>query len=277
LLAASHAWAADETRVQLEQRIRLAARLMADSATAQRIVASGNSQAVGHYEEGRVHQNLAEEALARGDLGAARKEVDDALRHVGQARRLVPDGAARQAAAHTRYDQMLASLERLIDSWRAQAGPNQQDDGDLLAALGLIGTARNFADYGRYEESVHVLGTAEGHVLSGMRRVLQSRELNYTARASTPAEEYQLELQRHSGLGDLLPLAINELKPRPETRAQVERHGQASQSLREQSLRQFQGGDTAAALAQIRNATLMMQRALQTAGLTLPQATGSSP
>lgn len=272
--------AADDGRAQLEQRVRLAARLIADSPTAQRITSSGNVQATNHYEESRVHQSLAEEALQRGDLAAARRAVDDALRHVGLARRLVPDMGGRQAAAKARQAQMRATLERLIQSWRDHAaltGPDGAIDGDLAAALGLMGTASYFADAGRYEESVHTLGTAEQHVLAGMKRVLQSREIDYTARAASPAEEVQIELQRHAALTDLVPLAVNELKPRGEAAALIERYGDASRALRTQALQHFQSGDVPAALAHIRNATLYLQRALQAAGLAMPNPTGSTP
>jgi hypothetical protein len=277
LLAAASAAAADETRAQVEQRIRLAARLITDSPTAQRITASGNTQAVSHYETSRLHQSLAEDALQRGDLAEARKQVDEALRKVGQARRLVPDAMARQAAARQRHEQMLVQIERLIEAWRAHTGPQDYEDGDMTAALGLIGTARYFAEAGRYEEGVYVLGTAESHVLSGMKRVLHMRELNYTERAASPAEELQLELLRQASLADLLPLAVNELKPRADAQALIERYAQTSKALRAQALLQQQGGDIAAGLQQIRNATLYLQRALQAAGVALPMPTESPP
>jgi hypothetical protein len=172
---------------------------------------------------------------------------------------------------------MLANLERLIEAWRGHTSPQGYEDGDLTAALGLIGTARYFAEGGRYEESVAVLGTAESHVLSGMKRVLHMREIDYTGRASSPAEELQLELLRQASLADLLPLAVNELKPRAEAQALIERYAQAGKSMRAQALLQQQAGDTAAALLQIRNATLYVQRALQAAGVALPLATESPP
>ncbi len=279
---------ADETRAQVEQRVRLGARLLGDQATAQRIAASGNPQAVTHLDEGRVHQSMAEDALQRGDVATARRAVDDALRHLGLARRLAPDAPARMAASRQRHDQMLANLERLVESWRSRSGHgiggrarNLEDsdaiDGDMAAALGLMSTARYFAQAGRFDEGVHTLAAAEQHVLSAMRRVLTSGELDYTARAGTPAEEFQLELQRHRALADLVPLAVNEFKPRGETAALIDRYGDASRTLALQAEQTFQGGDAAQALAHIRNATLYVQRALQAAGVALPNPTGSTP
>lgn len=276
-LAAANA-AADEPRAQVEQKVALAARLIADPPTVQRIAASGNVRALAHHDESRLHQQLAEEALRRGDLPAARREADEALRHVAQARRLAPDAPAQQAAARARADQMRASLERLLAAWRERAGPQDAEDGDLLAALGLIGTARHFTDLGRHEDALHTLSQAEGHVLAGMRRVLGSaREIDYTQRATTPAETYRVELARHEALADLVPLAIGELKPRGDAAVLIARQVDSSRTLRAQARQRFEAGDSEGALAPLRQATLALQRALAAAGVAMPADSGGAP
>ncbi len=275
--------AADDSRTQVEQRVQLAARLLNDSPTAQRIAASGNSQAQGHFDQGRLHQSLAEDALRRGDLAAARQAIDEALRQMGQARRLVPDAKARQAAARQRQQQMMATLERLVQGWPGAPGlnpaaePSGPMDGDLFAALGLMSTARYFVDAGRHEEAVHTLAIAERHVLAGLQHALGTREINYTPSAVTPEQELQQELQRHQGLADLVPLAVQELKPRADALALIERYAETSRTLRAHALQRSQAGDVAGALGHIRNAALYLQRALLAAGLSMPMPTGSPP
>ena len=278
--ALTHASAADDeaaARQQLEQRLKLTASMMSDSGTAQRIGSSGNQRATALLDEGRVHHALAVELLAKGDLAGARRAADEALKHLGQARRLVPDAPARQNAAKLRSEQMLASLERLIDAWRQRIGPTEVEDGDLFAAIGLITTARGFTREGRFEEAVWTLAAAEGHVLTGMNRVMHARTLDYTARASTPAEEFQLEMARHRSLTELVPLAVNDLKPRADALALIDRYTEASGQLRQQAQAQFQAGDLPQALAHLRNALMYVQRALTSAGLVVPPSTGSTP
>jgi tetratricopeptide (TPR) repeat protein len=278
--AITHAVAADDdaaARQQLEQRLKLTASMMSDSGTAKRITSSGNQRAAALLDEGRVHHALAVELLAKGDLTGARRAADEALKHLGQARRLVPDAPARQNAAKQRSEQMLASLERLIDAWRQRIGPTDVEDGDLFAAIGLIATARGFAGEGRFEEAVWTLGAAEGHVLTGMNRVMHARTLDYTARASTPAEEFQLEMARHRSLTELVPLAVNDLKPRGDALALIDRYTEASSQLRQQAQAQFQAGDLPQALVHLRNALMYVQRALTSAGLVVPPSTGSTP
>ena len=279
-LLAGAAAAADDPgqRAQVEQKIRLASRLIMDSPAAQRITGSGNLQALANLNEGRVHHALAQESLARGDLAGASRQADEALRQVGLARRLVPDAAARQAAARQRHEELRSGIERLIDAWRARVEPNgQADSGDLTAALGLVGTARQQAREGRYEEANQQLLQAEGYVLAGMNRTLHAATLDYTVRPAGAAEEFQNELTRHQALADLLPLAIRELKPHSNALALVERYAGTSRNLQALAVQQALSGHASLALDHIRDATIYMQRALLAAGLVAPQPTGNPP
>ena len=278
LAAAGAAGAADDSaRAQVEQRVRLTARLIADSPTAQRILSSGQRDAVAHFDEGRVHQALAEDLLARGDLAGARRAAEEALRHVGMARRLVPDAPALQAAARQRYEQLLASADRLVAAWRSRARPAQLDDGDMLQAGSLLGSARSLAQASRFEDATQALASAERHLLDAINRLLHAQTLDYTERAATPAEEFALEVARHQSLADLVPIALADLKPAPEALALIERYQGASRALRAQAAQSQQRGDSAQALAHIRQALANLQRALAAAGVATPQPTGSPP
>lgn len=276
LLTSGAARGADDAaaRAQLEQKVRLVASLLSDSPAAQRIVSSGNTQAMGHLNEGRLHHARAQELLAAGDPGGARRAADQALVHLGMARRMVPDAPARQAAARERYEQLLANVERLLEAWRLRGVAQTPDDGtDLTAAVSLVGMARQRAQEGRYDESNQELAQAERHVLSGMNRSLHAATLDYTQRSTSPAEEFQHELARHRSFTELLPLALRELKPRPEALALIERYSETSNSFQAQALQRSQAGDHLQALTQIRSATLYVQRALVAAGVVTPAPT----
>jgi hypothetical protein len=276
--AAAQKKPADSTRVQLEQKIRLASTLLSDSPAALRITRSGNQQAAAHLDEGRLHHALAEDLLAQSDLDGARLAVDNALHHLGMARRLVPDASTRQAAALQRHTQYLDSIERLIEAWRSRAGTQPTSDTtDIMAALGLVGNARQLAQNGRYEEANQTLAQTEGLVLAGLNRTLQADTLDYTVRPSSPQEEFQHELARYRGFAELVPLATHELKPRSDALALVDRYNQTGNALQVQALAQLQQGNTRQALVHIRNATLYAQRALRAAGLVTPAVTGFSP
>lgn len=279
LLAAPGAQAHDEAaqRIQLEQKLRLVATLIADSPAATRIAASGDAAAGAHLDEGRVHHALARDLLERDDLAGARRAIDEALRHLAMARRLVPDAPARQAAARRRHEQMLASTERLIDAWRARIDSGRDDGRDLTAALGLLADARDLGRAAQLDEANRKLELAERHVLAGMRRLLQDGTLDYTPRFAGPGDQFQYELTRHASLAELVPLAIHELQPGAEALALIERYGEAAKALRTQAITQMQSGEPEQALGHIRNASMYLERALAAAGLATPPPTGSLP
>jgi hypothetical protein len=271
LALCSAALAADDAKTQAEQRVRLAARLIADSPAAQRIQASGNATAVSHLDEGRLHLSVADEALKAGDYAKARKTADDALQHLGMARRLVPDAPAHQLVLRQRHEQQLASMERLIEAWRVRAGA--ASNSALLDATGLVGQARRLGEEQRYDESLQTLALTERRVLDGLGRAMASRELDYTARAATPAEAYQLEMTRHSALAELVPLALREMQPRADARALIERYLLSGKALHAQALQRFEAGDAATALATLRSASGYVERALNAAGVVTPNPT----
>ena len=268
----------DAQRAQLEQKIKLTARLLGDSPTALRISASGNPQALTQLDEGRLHHSIAADLLAKGDYPGARKAVDDALHHISAASRLVPDARARQAAAKLRHEQLLASVDRLVEAWRARASGTPAGQGvDLMTASSLVADARQLAQESRYEEANQKLALAERRVLDGVNAMLQTTTLDYTARPATPAEEFQVELARQRGFADLVPLALRDLKPRADAVALIERYNDTSNNLRIQAVSEFQAGELTQALASIRNATQYLQRALLAAGLVAPQPTETPP
>lgn len=268
----------DAARQQLEQKIRLTASLISDSPAAQRIGSSGNADAVGHLDEGRLHHAMAVDLLAKGDHAGARKAVDEALRHLGTARRMVPDLSAQLELARQRHEQLLKSVERLIDSWhRHAAGQAGNDGSDMSNALGLVAVARRQARDGHFDDANQTLGQAERFVLSGMNRTLHAVTLDYTMRPATVEEALEHERARLQGFADLIPLAMRDLKPTAEAAALVDRYRETSAMLQTQATLQSQAGKPEEALSLIRNATLYIQRALLAAGLVSPQPTGTSP
>jgi hypothetical protein len=266
---------ADDERTQAEQRVRLAARLIADSPAAQRIQASGNAVAISHLDEGRLHLSTAEEALKAGDAAKARKSAEESLQHLGMARRLVPDLPARQQALRQRHDQQLASALRLVEAWRVRAGTTA--DNALLDATGLVGQAKRLGEEQRYDDSLRTLSAVELQLLGGFTRLFASLELDYTPRAANPAEAYRDEMASYSALSELVPVAVRELTPRADARQLIERYTKSAQALHLQAHQRFESGDRDGALANLRSAVMYVQRALAAAGVVTPAPTGSPP
>ncbi|MDH4060755.1 MAG: hypothetical protein OEU94_08075 [Aquincola sp.] len=277
-LCGAHAGADDAmARQQAEQRVRLAERLITDASTTHRILASGNPVAISHLDEGRVHLSAAGEALLAGDYVRARRIADEALQHLGQARRLAPDQPSKQHALRARHEQQVAALERLLEAWRERAVAAGRIDDGWLDATGQLAHARRLGEEQRYDDSLRLLATIEQRVLAGMQRAIGARELDYTERAATPAEAWRLERARHAMLADLVPLALHEMTPREDTRALVERYQHSSQALAAQAQSRHEAGETEPALDLLRVASMYLQRALAAAGVSLTNDSGSNP
>jgi hypothetical protein len=269
------AHAQDEMRAQAEQRVQLAARLIADSPAAQRVVASGHAPAVAHLDEGRLHLSSARDALAAGHYEQARKAADEALHHLGMARRLVPDEPARQQALRQRHAQQLASVERLVEAWRVRASPRIDDS--LIEATGLVGQARRLGEEQRYDEGLRMLDAAEQRVLGGLMRALPSGEIDYTQRPEDATAAFAHEMGGYSALAELVPVALRELSPSAQAQALVERYMRLAHALHAQAQQRFEAGDAQGALASLRKAVIEVQRALAAAGVvTPPPATGGT-
>lgn len=279
LLATTAAVAADDIRTQAEQRIALLARLVADSPATQRIAASGQSAAISHLDESRLHLSRAQDAFKANDYALARRAADEALLHLGHARRMVPDAPARQQGLKQRQEQQQAALERLIEAWRERVvASGNAVDAELLDATGQIGAAHMLGQSGRHEEALQQLSLAQATLVRGMGRTYgNARDLDYTARAGTAAESYRLESAQYGAMIDLLPVAIAQMKPRPDAQALIERYRQSADALHSQAQRSYERGDTAAALASLRSAALYLQRALAAAGVITPLPTDDKP
>lgn len=258
-------------RRTVEQKLELVRQLVSDSPAARRIAASGNPAAQRHLDEGRRHFERAGEALRTGDIAAAGAAADEALWSFGRARQLVPDDANRAIAERVRYQQLLQSAERMVPTFRAHlAHAGATDAPDLAAALELIEQAKAHATAERIADANRALLQAERHLLVGLNRTIGDRTIVYRAHFETPALEFDYELERHRSLHDLVPIAIDELKPDNEARAAIRRLVERSQSLRARAVALAGERRHEAALATVREATALLHSALTAAGLAMP-------
>jgi hypothetical protein len=256
----------------LEQKLEFVRTLIGDSPAVQRISASGNDVARKHLDEGRAHYTNAVELMKAGDLQAAEKAANDAIWSIGRARQLVQDTSNKMVAEKLRNQQLLASTERLIPTYKTHLAQSGLDaDADLAAAQGLIEQANAFVQAERLGDANRTLLEAERHLLLGLTRLVGSRTLDYTPRFDSAAKEYEYELERNRSFGELVPLAMGELNPGADARNLIARFVERSQALRSQALAQAGQKQYASAVTLLKDATLQLQRALAAAGLTVPQ------
>ena len=141
----------------------------------------------------------------------------------------------------------------------------------------MVEVARGATQQGRHDEALELLDRAQQQVLAGLTRLLHASTLDYTMRPANPAEEFEIELARHRSLVDLLPLALDQLKPGRDASALMARYHAASQTLLAQAIQQYESANLSRALVHLRDATSQLQRALAAAGVATPVPTSNTP
>lgn len=274
LRSGAPATAAAPTRELVEQKRAFVDRLLGDSPVITRIAEGGNAQARELLSGARGQYSKAVAVLQSGDIPAADKAFNEAIWMIGRALQLVPDSRYQAIEQRARYAQLLASLESLQGSYRlhlSHLGRAERDDGAWVKVSRLIDQARALAAADQVGEANRTLLRAESGLLAAFSGVLATTTLDYTPHFKEAADEYGFELDRNRGYGDLVPLAVAELKPSNDAMKLIGRYVESNQALRRMAQQQAAGKNFPEALKNIRAGTTNLQRALLAAGLAVPQ------
>jgi hypothetical protein len=268
------------TAQTIEQKSAMLDRLLNHSPVAARIAASGNEHARKHFATARELLAHARELAADGALRGADGLLNEAIFEVSRAQQLVPDPGSQQAAERARYAQLedsVAALRRtaLIALPVEAPGRKQSREEVVARADVLVDQAASLARSNRYIEANKQLDAALMLLLQDASVRLTGHTIVYDLRFADRKEEFQFELERFQSFERLVPLALLEFRPSPEARVLVDRHVAQAVELRQRGETQF-ARDPIAAIKDVTEGTDALRRALQAAGLEVPQSTGGS-
>ena len=261
---------------QVEQKAAMLNRVLNESPVAARIANSQNEQARRHFANARDLTLHARSLVAEGQLRAADSLLNEAIFEVSKAQQMVPDPGTQQAAERARYSQLedsVAALRRTaqIALPNAPEAKRAESEQNLRAAEALVDQAVALAKSDKYIEANRQLDKALMLLLKDASQRLAGHTIVYDHRFANRREEFDFELNRHRDFERLVPLALLEFRPSPEARALVDRHVAQARELRERGEAQF-ARDPLAAIRDIVDGTESLRRALQAAGLALPQS-----
>lgn len=268
---------AGDMQAAVDSKMRLVKLLLDQSPAVQRIPGSGNAQAKGMLASAQDAYQRAGSEVQGGRPETAVRLLDEALRQIVAASRLVPDPAQIASQERVRYVQLSEAIRSFQALYRNIAKRNANNAQTTLAPdLDRIGAmldkAAGLAAGGSHREANQQLNDAYKIVASMLSKLMVSETVVYTTKFDTPAEEFQYELARNKSFEDLIPVALAQLQPTPETAALSEQYAQQSRQLRDAAQQQAAGGNYGNALKSIQDATGHLQRALRVAGLAVPQA-----
>lgn len=270
LTASSEIWAA-EGRLLLQQKMALVEKLIGALPQGSPVV---SAVFLKYTDEAKSHLEKARVSLASGDHAVAEAEVDKAMRHVSQARKI----GTMQASSDERnvYNQTSQSMESLLDAYRKSMEQIDRNDPRRAnvqthfnqTAL-VMDQARKLAP-GQTKAAIAMMLAAQKSLLHGYITVIGSNTVVYTPTFSSPREEYRHELERNKSYQELIPLALAEFKPSLETVRAMNTMTEQNKSKLKTAESQAGLQDYAAATASVRQGTEFLQRALREAGLLMP-------
>ena len=261
---------------QVEQKAAMLNRVLNESPVAARIANSQNEEARRHFAKARDLAQHAKELSAEGQLRAADALLNEAIYEISKAQQLVPDPGTQQAAERARYAQLedsVAALRRTaqIALPNAPAAKRAESEQNLRAAETLVDQAVALAKSDKYIEANRQMDRALMLLLKDASQRLAGHTIVYDRRFANRREEFDFELNRFRDFERLVPLAMLEYRPSPEARALVDRQVAQAHELRERGEAQF-SRDPIAAIRDIVEGTDSLRRALQAAGLAVPQS-----
>lgn len=278
--APAAAEASGSVQAALENKNRLVKLLLSQSPAVQRIPQSGNAQAKKKLSDA---QALYAKASAEADAGrpdAAVKLLDEALRDIVAASRLVPDPAQLAAQERARYTGLYEATRAFIGLYQ---GMSARQVAMPVAALDLerinamVSKAETLANGSDHKNANTVLNDAYKSVVVALNKSLMAETIVYDLKFDTPAAEFKHELARNRSYEELVPLALVQLNTARESAQLSERYVQQSKTMRDTAQKTAAGGDYQAALKTIQEATSQLQRALRVAGVIVPQSTEGKP
>ena len=263
-------------RAIVEQKQTLVARILADSPIAESIAGGTSAEAKENLAgAARLHKR-AQLQLEQGQVAAADRSLNDAMRNISKARSLVAAPGILANAEQTRYTEVLQSVEVLEKSYqrnveRRSAWLAEVGDEDLKRVKILVNRARGMASSGQFREANAVLVHAQRDMISSYNGLLGATPLVYDLRFASAEEEYKYETERGFAYEGLVPTAIQEYAPKRELVTVIDRLVVESRALAAHARSHAQKRQFPNAIQSQREAITKLQRALEVAGVVVPQ------
>ena len=144
----------------------------------------------------------------------------------------------------------------------------------LFRSSAFVEQAVSLARANRYIEANRQLDQAMVLLLKDASARLAGHTIVYDRRFADRRQEFDFEAERYRSFERLVPLALLEFRPAPEALALIDRYVALAREFRDRGEAQV-SQDAIAATKNIVDGTESLRRALQAAGLVVPQTMDS--
>lgn len=258
------------TPEQVKQKLNFADMMIGASAAAKRVTASDNAEAKQLATQAKQELANARAAMNAGKSNDAMAAVDGALRLMHSATTLVPDEAAG-AEDKARYTSLLEQIRGFEASYQRNLANGMKTKSgaelDKNKFSRMMSDAESLAGQGQHGEAVKRLESANELLTAALTTMLDSQTVVYEKNFTLPKDEYEFELSRYKGYAELIPVALEQRQPMPQTVAMMNELTKRAEEIHDEALGLAKKSDYKMAIMALQAATERVQKALRLAGV----------
>ena len=278
-LASGSSAAINPMHTVLTNKLQLLEHQFSRSAAVQRIRGSHHVEARTRIADARALYEKADFEFDAGRFDEALELIDESLRLIVLAAKLMPDGAQMVAQEQSQNAEMREAIrifwplhENFVKGRGASSLQTSLFGMDLSRVSALTSQADAFMANGNHHETNLVLRSANQAVVSTLNQMLMAQTIVYDLKFESKADEFVSELAKNKDFEKLIAIAPAQLKVTPETTTMVGSYVQHSRDLRATAQSQASSGDYVSASRGIHDASAYLQRSLRNEGVVVPQS-----
>lgn len=172
------------------------------------------------------------------------------------------------------YEQSVASIKYFKEAHaRQKSDESYQVTGfDKGLVEWLLSEADVLASEERYVPATEIVKHVRTLITKALRDTLNGQDIVVTLDVSTPELEFKYEYRRYLGYEELIPVAIERMRPDEKTLTLVAYYGEQGKAMAQQALDKRSEKSYPLAISMILDATRSIQMALRTAGVPIYDA-----
>lgn len=266
----------EPSREEIQQELKLVKMLLENSPLTGRTAQNEEAQRIQPMELARTLYDRAVDAFNQGNMVWADVFLGEALSVIEDAVQLSYDPLQVETKQREQYAEQLEDVRALDATYQnVRKGMPPKDatkyDAAIEPTYNLINHAQKLVSDGKYKEGAELLKKVHAIYISVLNELLASTAFVYDHVFSTPAEEFEYEMARYHSYEELIPIAINQLKPDENLIKLSERFVRDALKTHSTAEKQVAGGNHTAAIKTLQEATKRLQSALHTIGLHAPE------
>ena len=266
----------EPSREEIQQEMKLVKMLLDNSPLSGRTAQNKEEHLIQPMELARTLYGRAVDAYNEGNMVWADVFLGEALSVIEDAVHLSSDPLQVETKQREQYAEQMDDVRAFDATYQnVRKGLPPKDatkyDAAIEPTYSLINRAQKLVGDGKYTEGSELLKKVHAIYVSVLNELLASKSFVYDHVFNTPAEEFEYEMARYHSYEELIPIAIDQLKPDENLIKLSERFVQDALKAHVTAEKQAADGNQTTAIKTLQDATKRLQTALRTLGLNAPE------